>query len=90
MDVTKVLAELSSMMVARLFGERPWLTDRELSCALRQRLIDLGLQIPVDTKTTQSTPLGRELNLDLIMVFLGYRCEFEVLWILEEHGLAGC
>ena len=49
----------------------------------------MGLQeiVPDKFESRRSTPLGGELNLDLIMVFLGLWAETEIPWILEENGL---
>jgi len=37
--------------------------------------------------TTRCTTLGKELKLDLVMVFIGLWCEWEMVMILEDHGL---
>ena len=47
----------------------------------------LRKQAPGDTETSMTTALGREHHLDLIMVFTGLWCEWEVPSILQEHGL---
>ncbi len=44
-------------------------------------------QVPGDTKTSRMTALGREHQLDLIMVFTGLWEVCEMPSILEEHGL---
>jgi hypothetical protein len=35
----------------------------------------------------RNTPLGRELHLDLLMVFMGLWDQWEIPMILEDHGL---
>jgi len=77
------------MIVTRLFGGRPWLADREACDALRKKLDELGLQesVPGDDCMRRNTALGNELQLDLIMVFIGLWVEWEMPMILEDHGL---
>ena len=89
MEKRTVIQGLHAMMDARLFGGRPWLADRETSDALRKTLDKLGLQerIPGDILTTRSTALGNQLQLDLVMVFIGLWDEWEMPMVLEDHGL---
>ena len=89
MDKRAVIQNLHAMMVTRLFGDRPWLADRESCEALRTKLDELSLQerVPGDTSATRSTALGNELELDLVMVFIGLWVEWEMPMILEDHGL---
>ncbi len=77
------------MMHVRLFGSCSWLADREACGVLSQKLDDLGLQERVTgyEDTSQNTALGQELQLDLVMVFIGLWNELEVPIILERHGL---
>jgi hypothetical protein len=88
MSRSEIVAELEAMAFARLFGSRPWLTDWESRVALERKLEQMGLQEPVPgtSDTTRSTPLGRELHLDLLMVFIGLWDECEIPGILEDHG----
>ncbi|NNE85807.1 MAG: hypothetical protein HKN28_17730 [Alphaproteobacteria bacterium] len=84
-----VIQGLHAMMVTRLFGGRPWLADRETCDALRRKLCELSLEEPVsdENHTTRPTALGNELLLELVMVFIGLWDEWEIPWILEDHGL---
>lgn len=88
-DKRAVLLDLHVMMHFRLFGRCYWLADREACDALSRKLDDLGLQERVsgDEDTSTKRPLGNELPLDLIMVFLGLWDEWEMPNILERHGL---
>jgi hypothetical protein len=88
-DKRAVLLDLHVMMHFRLFGRCYWLADREACDALSRKLDDLGLQERVsgDEDTSRKRPLGNELPLDLIMVFLGLWDEWEMPNILERHGL---
>jgi hypothetical protein len=87
MDKTRIVAEVHEMVGARLFGSGPWLAEREVAEAIHKKLGDWGLQESDSENTTWATPLGKELEWDLIMVFAGVFNEFEVPMILEEHGL---
>ena len=81
--------DLHEMMFARLFGGGAWLADREACDALSRKLDELGLQerVPGDISSTRFTALGKELQLDLVMVFIGLWDELEMPTILEDHGL---
>jgi hypothetical protein len=76
------------MVFARLFGSRPWLADWESTVALQRKLRQMGLEEPVPgtSNTTRFTPLGTELRVDLLMVFMGLWDEREIPMILEDHG----
>ena len=89
MSRSKILAEMEAMVFARLFGSRPWLVDRESGVALQRRLEQMGLEerVPGTNDTWQKTPLGSELHLDLLIVFMGLWNEWEIPMILEDHGL---
>lgn len=75
------------MIDMRLFGNRPWLADREACDSISTRLDDLGLQQQVSDDTSRTTALGKELELDLVMVFVGLWDEWQVPSILEQYGL---
>ena len=88
-DKRAVIQDLHLMMDARLFGDRPWLADRESCEALDKKLDEFGLQerVPGTIDTTRPTTLGKELKLDLVMVFIGLWCEWDMVMKLEDHGL---
>jgi hypothetical protein len=69
-------------------ANRPWLSDPE-SAALQRKLEQMGLEerVPSASDTWRNTPLGRELHLDLLMVFMGLWDQWEIPMILEDHGL---
>lgn len=84
----QILSELDLMVVERLFGDSPWVPDHETAAALLAALVRLGLQEhPGDGKGWRDTPLGDELNVDLIMVFMGLWDEGEAIGILQSYGL---
>ncbi len=89
MNRTMVITELHAMIDYRLFGCRPWLADREACAALHKKLHDMGLdeEVPVQPGTTRSTNFGMEQRLNLMMVFLGFFDEWDMLIILENYGL---
>ncbi len=89
MNRSKILTQIHAIVDARLFSGRPWPADREACDALRRTFVQMGLdeQVPGDTKTSRTTALGREHQLDLIRVFTGLWEECEMASILEEHGL---
>jgi hypothetical protein len=89
MNKAKIIAELENMVAARLFGRQPWLADRETYSAVNRKLIQMGLVevVCVKPRTWRSTPLGKELDVDLFQVFMGVICEWDVPITLEQHGL---
>jgi hypothetical protein len=89
MSKSKIIAEVDAMVSARLFGSGPWLRDPESGVALQRRLEQMGLEerVPSASDTWRNTPLGRELHLDLLMVFMGLWDQWEIPMILEDHGL---
>ena len=89
MDKRTVITKLHAMIVTRLFSSRPWLADKETCAALWSTFNQMGLEeiVPGETETYRNTDLGREHQMDLIMAFTGYWCEWEIPWILENYGL---
>jgi hypothetical protein len=89
MDKNTVIQNLHAMMDTRLFSGCPWLADREACDALRRKLVEMGLEewVPGDEDSLRNTALGQELQLDLVMVFIGLWHEWEIPGILAEYGL---
>jgi hypothetical protein len=89
MDRNEIVCVLDAVVVERLFGDRPWLADDETMAALNQMLLRLGLeeQVPGRPDHWQYTPLGRELRLELLCVFMGWWHEWDAVIILEKYGL---
>jgi hypothetical protein len=56
---------------------------------VNSKLKALGLKEPVSgmPNTERATPLGRELNIDLMQVFMGMWEPYEISMILEDYGL---
>jgi hypothetical protein len=89
MNKAKIIAELENMVVARLFGRQPWLADRETCSAVNRKLIQMGLVevVCVEPETWRTSPLGKELDVELFEVFMGLWDAWEVPIILEDHRL---
>ena len=88
-DSREISIRLEAIVAMRLFGDGDWLVNRETGPALSNLLLEMGLEerLPHDPSTTQSTTLGRQLNVDLQMAFMGLWEPFDMLSVLEEHGL---
>ena len=87
MNKPEIVAELEAMAWHRLFNCRHWLADRETVRAVDQKLIQMGLREQISSDTWRNSPLGKELDVDLFEVFMGLFDEWEVPYILEDHGL---
>jgi hypothetical protein len=77
------------MVAERLFGGGQWLADPETCAAIGSVLIRLGLEEEVSDRpgTRRNTPLGNELHLELMFVFLGYWSEPDAIMVLNDYGL---
>ena len=85
----EIIAELEDMVVERLFRSQSWLADRETIYAVDRKLVQMGLveTVCVEPHTWRCTPLGKELDVDLLEVFMGLFDEWEVPGILEKYHL---
>jgi hypothetical protein len=88
MNRRDLYTELKTIAFVRLFRDRSWLdTDDETYFRYSEKLIQLGLQEKIPgTINTLKTDLGREMNLDLIEIFMGIRHEADIPYFLEENG----
>src|SRR5215831_18588919 len=84
MNKAEIIAELENMVVARLFSGQPWLADRETIPAYHRKLIQMGLW---EHDCERTTPLGKELDVELFEVFMGIIYKWDVPFTLEEYGL---
>src|SRR5450432_1245705 len=84
-DIVRKLYEVADF---NLLGAGTWPAQREFSAAFQRTLRDLGLEedVPGMPRATRSTALGRELNVDLMMVFAGVWDPSEIPNILESNG----
>ena len=87
MNKAEIVAELEAMAWHRLFNCRHWLADRETVWAVDRKLIEMGLREQISSDTWRNSPLGKELDVDLFEVFMGLFDEWEVPYILKDHGL---
>ena len=89
MNKSAVIRELHAMMDTRLFSGHQWLADWEACVALDRKLYAMGLQerVPEEKYTSRNTSLGRELRVDLVMVFIGLWDTWEVPRILKQYAL---
>jgi hypothetical protein len=89
MNRNEIVRQLHLIIEARLFGAAGWPVDRESANRLQTTLLQMGLveEVPGKADTWRNTPLGNELHLVLLEVFMGFWDEWEVPEILEEHGL---
>jgi hypothetical protein len=86
----EVIRQLRTLAHARLFGDGPWFAHGETYDAL-SRKDEAGLYEldPDNPDFVVPSPLGREVNVRLMIIFLGlYHDTFgEIPMILEEYGL---
>ena len=89
MNKAKIIADLENMVVVRLFSRQPWLADRETCSAVNRKLIQMGLGevVCLEPQTWRSSPLGKELDVELFEVFMGLWDAWEVPIILEDYRL---
>jgi hypothetical protein len=89
MNKAKIISELENMVVTRLFGRQPWLADRETSSAVNRKLIQMGLVelVCVEPETWGTSLLGKELDVELFLVFMGLFDASHIPIILELYGL---
>jgi hypothetical protein len=89
MDKHEISRKLHIIVFARLFSASLWLADREAAAALQRTLLRMKLEeeVPGINNTWQSTHLGKELRLDLHMVFMGLWDEWEMPLVLEQFSL---
>jgi hypothetical protein len=89
MNKAKIIAELENMVVARLFGRQPWLADPETCLAVHRKLKQMGLVevVCLEHQSWRTTPLGKELDVELFEVFVGLWDAWEVPIILENYCL---
>jgi hypothetical protein len=83
----EIIVELENMVAVRLFSRQPWLADRETYSAVKRKLIQMGLVEQISVEMSRITALGRELDVDLFLVFMGVMHEWDVPITLEQYGL---
>ena len=90
MDKTTALCQLHGIIDHYLLGSGRWPADREGLSAILKKVRELGLdeEVVPDSlpHTTRSTRLGKELQLDLLLAFVGAWEMWEIPSILEDNG----
>lgn len=86
MDKRTAIKRLHAMIDTRMFGESSWLADRDACISIHEQLKHLELEVETDGSSS-ATALGKALQLDLAMVFLGTWHEWEIPRVLEQYGL---
>jgi hypothetical protein len=89
MHKNEIIRQLHQIVDDRLFGTATWPVDRENANRLHTTLLEMGLveEVPGQGDTWRNTPLGNELHIDLLEVFMGLWDEWEIPTILERYGL---
>jgi hypothetical protein len=82
----EILTRLHQIVADRLFG-REWLADWDACAAVQTSLVKMGLQEEERPNEWRNTSLGKELKVDLFMVFMGLWTASDMPMILEHHGL---
>lgn len=85
-DKDFIIDEIHGLVGGPLFENETWLSGPETVDTLLHSLKQLGLAQEIGGDWGP-TPLGKELNLELIMVFLGLRDAHEVPEILLRYKL---
>ena len=88
MNRSDVYRELYNAVEFNLFGAGSWPADREASATFWKLLDDLGLTTddPDKPGTTQYTPLGLELNVELMSIFAGAVNLWDIPLLLDLMG----
>jgi len=87
MNKDDVCRELYRVADFHLFGAGSWPADREASAAFWKLLDDLELTtVPDKPGTSQLTPLGLELNVELISIFAGAVNLWDIPLVLDLMG----
>src|SRR5260221_2919869 len=88
MNRADVYRELYNAVEFNLFGAGSWPVDQEASAAFWKLLDDLGLTTddPDKPGTTQYTPLGLELNVELMSIFAGAVNLWDIPLLLDLMG----
>jgi hypothetical protein len=88
MNKAAIICRLHEITDHYLLGGGSWPADGEPLAAFWKTLKDLGLDedVPGSPGTKQSTALGKELKLDLVMAFVGAFDLWEIPYVLESNG----
>jgi hypothetical protein len=89
MSKSEGIGELYTLAEQRLFGDGLWPAEGETLYALRRKIDEAKLWelVPGTNDTYRPSPLGRAVNVDLLMVFLGLWDDADIPLVLENQGL---
>jgi hypothetical protein len=88
MDKAGIIRKLHEIADFQLLDGGTWPANRESATSCRKMLRELGLEedVPGIPGDTRSTALGSELSVDLMTVFAGTWCIWDVPYVLEKNG----
>ncbi|MDO9487268.1 MAG: hypothetical protein Q7J32_02760 [Sphingomonadaceae bacterium] len=88
MNKATIIRKLHEITDHYLLGEGTCPADREKLPPFWKAVRELGLDedVPGSPRSTRWTPLGNELNVDLVMAFVGAWDLWEIPGILESNG----
>ena len=88
MNKAAVICKLHEIADYYLLEEGVWPINQEFLQTFFKTVRELGLDedVPEMPGTTRFTALGKELNLDLFMAFVGAWDLWEIPFILKENG----
>jgi hypothetical protein len=88
MRKAEIISKLHEIADFNLLGAGSWPGNREFLNVFSKARKDMRLEenFPGLPGTTRDTTLGREINLELFMIFAGAWCLYEVPEILKENG----
>ena len=81
-----ILCKLHAIIAARLLGKGPWLMEREDALKSNERAVEIGLQEQTEDGR-ELTPLGKEVDFNLLSLFMGRWDHRDIPIILEDRGL---
>src|SRR4029077_19375409 len=87
MNKLDILCELHAVIATRLLGEGPWLMEREDALKSNERALEMGLEEQVNRDTWRLTALGKEMDFDLLPIFMGRWDYRDIPIILDQRGL---
>ena len=88
MNKSDVCRELHNAAEFHLFGPGSWPADKEAAGAFWKLLDDFGLTaaVPDEPRVIEYTPLGLELNAELMMIFAGATNLWDIPLLLDLMG----
>jgi hypothetical protein len=87
MNKLDILCELHAVIATRLLGEGPGLMEREDALKSNERALAIRLEEQVNRDTWRLTALGKEMDLDLLSIFMGRWDYRDIPVILKQRGL---